>query len=126
MIHVADIERSTRFYELLGLKTIDTDRCDPLGWARLHGEGGSVMFLRAEHDFDASGAPFLLCLYTPDLPALRDHLLANGIEAPPIARPDYMPSGELRLKDPDGYSVCVAHWGDSEHEQWLKRIEGRE
>ena len=36
MLHVAEIERSIRFYELLGFVTVDTDRCEPLGWARLH------------------------------------------------------------------------------------------
>jgi hypothetical protein len=34
MLHVAEIEKSTRFYELLGFTTIDTDGCKPLGWAR--------------------------------------------------------------------------------------------
>ena len=49
LLHVAEIEKSISFYELLGFTTIDTDRCNPLGWARLHCEDGSaVMFLRAE------------------------------------------------------------------------------
>lgn len=122
MLHVAEIERSIRFYELLGMKTVDTDRCEPIGWARVNGEGGAVMFLRAEEPFDSSQAPFLLYLYTVDLPALREHLISHGIDVPPIARPAYMPSGEIRLRDPDGYSVLVAHWGEAEHEAWLKRI----
>jgi hypothetical protein len=46
-LHVADIEESIRFYELLGFTTIDTDREEPLGWARLHCEGGAIMFLTA-------------------------------------------------------------------------------
>jgi len=54
MLHVAEIENSIRFYELLGFTTIDTDRCKPLGWARLHCEGGAVMFLRAERKVDPS------------------------------------------------------------------------
>jgi len=39
MLHVAEIEESIRFYELLGFATVDTDRCKPLGWARMHCEG---------------------------------------------------------------------------------------
>lgn len=35
LLHVAEIERSIRFYELLGFATVDTDRAKPLGWARL-------------------------------------------------------------------------------------------
>jgi hypothetical protein len=36
--------------------------------------------------------------------------------------PPYVPSGEMRLTDPDGYGVLVAHWGKSEQEEWEKRI----
>jgi hypothetical protein len=80
MLHVADIERSIRFYALLGFATVDTDCGQPLGWARLHHEGGALMFLRAEHPVDASAQALMLCMYTPDLAGLREHLLANGVE----------------------------------------------
>jgi hypothetical protein len=33
-----------------------------------------------------------------------------------------MRSGEICLKDPDGYSIFVAHWGKTEHEAWEKRL----
>lgn len=122
MIHVVDIERSIGFYELLGFTTIDTDRCAPIGWARLHCEGGALMFLRAEHRVDPSAQGLILYMYTPDLIGLREHLLANGIEAPPIHRPEYMPSGEIRMTDPDGYSIAIGQWGKTEQEAWEKRI----
>jgi hypothetical protein len=48
MLHVAEIERSMRVYELLGFTTIDTDRCVPIGWVRLHFEDGSAVTLRSE------------------------------------------------------------------------------
>src|SRR5437660_5171566 len=80
LLHVADIERSIRFYELLGFATLDTDRGKPLGWARMHCEGGAVMFLRAEEPVDASAQAVLLYMYTPDLIRLREHLLASGIK----------------------------------------------
>jgi hypothetical protein len=122
ILHVADIEGSIRFYELLGFTTIDTDRVEPLGWARLHCEGGAVMFLSAEEEAKISRLPVLFYLYTPDLPGLRDRLLARGIKAPPIHYPGYMPSGEINIKDPDGYHIAIGHWGSAEHEAWLKRI----
>lgn len=121
VFHVADIERSIRFYELLGFTTVDTDRLQPLEWARLHCEGGALMFLRAEEPVD-QGASVPLYMYTPDLAALRDHLLANGVDVPPISHPQYMPSGEICIRDPDGYTILVAHWGETEHSAWLKRI----
>ena len=64
----------------------------------------------------------MLYLYTPDLPGLREHLLANGIKMSPIKYQDYMPSGEINLADPDGYKLEIAHWGKSEQEAWEKRI----
>ncbi|MGH9556169.1 MAG: VOC family protein [Terriglobales bacterium] len=122
LLHVAEIERSIRFYELLGFATVDTDRAQPLGWARMHCEGGAVMFLRAEEPVDASAQGMLLYMYTPDLTGLREHLLASGVKVPPIRYPEYMPSGEIMIADPDGYAILVAHWGTAEHEAWEKRI----
>lgn len=122
MLHVAEIERSIRFYELLGFVTVDTDRCTPLGWARLHCDGGAVMFLRAEEPLDPMRVTTMLYMYTPDLAVLREQLLAAGIKVPPINYPSYMPSGEIFMSDPDGYSVLVAHWGKTEQEAWEKRI----
>jgi hypothetical protein len=121
MLHVAEIEKSIRFYELLGFVTVDTDGAKPLGWARIHCEGGAIMFLRAEGPVDATH-PVMLCTYTPDLPGLREQLLASGVKVPAIQYPHYMPSGELNLRDPDGNIVLVSHWGKSEQEAWEKRI----
>ncbi len=121
MLHVAEIERSIRFYELLGFATIDTDRGKPLGWVRLHCEGGALMFVRAEEPV-AGAQAVLLYMYTPDLAGLREHLLANGVKVPPIQYPEYMRSGEICISDPDGYVILVGHWGKSEHEAWEKRI----
>jgi hypothetical protein len=122
MLHVAEIERSIRFYELLGFVIVDTDRCMPLGWARMHCEGGAIMFLRAEEPLDPVRVTTMLYMYTPDLAALREQLLAAGIKVPAINYPGYMPSGEIFMSDPDGYSVLVAHWGNKEQEAWEKRI----
>jgi Glyoxalase/Bleomycin resistance protein/Dioxygenase superfamily len=124
MLHVSDVARSIRFYELLGFETIDCEgpaNCP--GWARMHCEGGAVMFLLAEHPANASAQAVPLVLYTPDLPALREHLLANGIDAPPINYPEYMPSGEITIKDPHGYTVGINHWPEAVHQEWLKDIE---
>jgi Glyoxalase/Bleomycin resistance protein/Dioxygenase superfamily len=121
-LHVADVGRSIRFYELLGFELIDIDGKPPV-WARMHCEGGALMFLKAEEWVDTSGVPVFFYLYTPDLAGLRDRLAASGIEAPPICYPEYMRSGELKLRNPDGYLVLIGHWGQTEHEAWLKQIE---
>ena len=123
LLHVAEIERSIRFYQLLGFVVIDTDRCTPLGWARLHCNGGEIMFLRAEQPIDPEVQGFLFYLYTPELPALREHLAVSGVAAPPIQYPGYLPSGTMSLSDPDGYRLELAQWSRQEHEVWLRRIE---
>ena len=124
LLHVMDVRRSIRFYQLLGFELIDIEG-DPAcpGWARMHCEGGAVMFLLAEHAFDPTKHTLLTAMYAPDLPAFREHLLANGIAAPPITYPGYMPSGSLSLRDPDGYIIDIHHWSDAEHTAWLKTVE---
>jgi hypothetical protein len=124
LLHVAEIEKSIPFYELLGFAVIDTEG-QPMGWARLHCESGSIMFLRAEKPLDPSKQGFLFYLYTPDLPSLREHLLADGIKAPAIDFPEYMPSGKINLTDPDGYHVEIAHWGQDEQEAWEKQLRAK-
>jgi catechol 2,3-dioxygenase-like lactoylglutathione lyase family enzyme len=123
MLHVAEIERSIPFYELLGFTTIDTDRGVPLCWALLHCDDGSaVMFLRAEHPIDSSAQAFMFYMYTPDLAGLRQQLLASGVKVPAIGYPEYMPSGKINIADPDGYKIEIGHLGETEQEAWEKRI----
>jgi catechol 2,3-dioxygenase-like lactoylglutathione lyase family enzyme len=119
MLHVRDMQASMRFYGLLGFELVDRMGDDGhIGWARMHCEGAAVMFLLAEVDAPSPAHEVLFFMYTPDLPALRERLLAAGVEAPAIAYPDYSPSGSLDLHDPDGYLVSIVHWSDTEHETW--------
>jgi hypothetical protein len=119
MLHVADVRRSITFYRLLGLELRDYEG-DPTcpGWARMHSEGGDLMFFLAETPMEGSRQAFFLYLYTDELAALREHLLANGVKVsgnPPAA---YMQSGEISVPDPDGYSVFAGQWGTAEHQRW--------
>ena len=122
LLHVADVERSLRFYALLGFQNVDVEHAGgSTGWARIHCEGGAIMFLQAEKSTPPAHDRFLLYLYTPDLPALRAQLVAAGIEVGAIGYPDYMRSGEICLKDPDGYNILIGHWGEREHKAWENR-----
>ena len=67
----------------------------------------------------------MLYLYTPSLPAQREHLLANGVKVSAIGHPEYMPSGKINLADPDGYQIEIAHWGKSEQEAWEKHLKSK-
>jgi len=42
---------------------------------------------------------------------LREELLAKGFRASDISYPDYLPEGEFRLEDPDGYTLMIAQSG---------------
>lgn len=124
LVHVADVARSIRFYQRLGLALVDTygdDDC-PV-WARLHGEGGDLMLVTADGPVDAGAQAVLFYLYTPDLPGLRARLVAEGLEVSEIRRPPHMPSGEVRLLDPDRYVVMIAHWGEAEDAAWRRHLE---
>jgi catechol 2,3-dioxygenase-like lactoylglutathione lyase family enzyme len=125
VLHAADIPRSLRFYGLLGFETIATEGPpDWPGWARMHCEGGAIMFLLEEPGHPATPNT-MLYLYTPDLPGLCQHLAANGVSVPAVSHPPYMPSGEINLRDPDGNFIIVAHWGKPEQEKWEQRLEER-
>ena len=124
MLHVKDVSRSIRFYELLGFELIDTEGAPGcIGWARLHCEGAAIMLFLAEdeHPLDTSRC-YPSYMYSQDLAGMRQHLLANAVNVSQISHPPYMKSGEITVKDPDGYVLFIGHWGDAEHSAWLSRI----
>lgn len=125
MLHVESIEESIRFYRLLGFDLIDTEGEPVIGWARMNCEGGAVMFLRAERPRKAKDTPVMLVMYTEDLPAFRAQLVDLKMDVREINYPEYMPSGELMLNDPDGNVVLLNHWGAKEHEAWLARLKAK-
>src|SRR3954470_6171802 len=83
MLHVKDVTRSIHFYSLIGFTLTDVEGdLDFPGWARMTStkDDSAIMFLRAEdgHSADPAAQGILLAMYTPDLPALHAHLVANG------------------------------------------------
>jgi catechol 2,3-dioxygenase-like lactoylglutathione lyase family enzyme len=116
MIHVADMERSVAFYRLLGLDVGNSvPREGPMHWAWLYApnapdwkRGPNLMLSRTERPIDESAQDVLFYLYAADLEGLRDELLAAGIKASAISYPDYLPKGEFRTQDPDGYTLMIA------------------
>ena len=128
MLHVAEVEGSIRFYRRIGFELVDVEGEDggPLGWARMStADGSAIMFLRgeAEHPVKPELQGIMLVLYTPELAALREQLVAAGEQPTEIERPPWMPSGHIMLRDPDGYGIGINQWGDAEHEAWRKQLE---
>ena len=117
MIHVADVERSAAFYRLLGFEIGNYVPRDggPMGWAWLYApkvadwkRGPNLMLTCSSEPVDARAQAVLFYLYAADLKALRDTLLAAGIAAGEITYPEYLPNGEFRIQDPDGYELMIA------------------
>jgi catechol 2,3-dioxygenase-like lactoylglutathione lyase family enzyme len=113
MAHVADVQRSITFYELLGLKVRNTVRNndEKLAWAHVQNELADLMLTRASEPVVASQQAVLFYLYSPGLVGLREHLLTSGVPVPAITYPNYMPKGEIRVEDPDGYVLLIGQAG---------------
>jgi catechol 2,3-dioxygenase-like lactoylglutathione lyase family enzyme len=113
MAHVADVQRSVDFYKMLGMELGGSLKgtTGGLQWARVACESAELMFARASDPVVASQQAVLFYLYSPDLIALRDHLLASGVRVSAITYPDYMAKGEVRVEDPDGYCLLIGQAG---------------
>jgi hypothetical protein len=53
----------------------------------------------------------LFYLYATNLVELRNRLMAEGVKVSEISYPEYLPDGEFRTQDPDGYCLMVAQAG---------------
>jgi len=116
MLRVADVERSVEFYKCLGFEV--GNRVPPtgkMGWAWLYAplvqdwrRGPNLMLTLSDSAIHPDAQPVLFYLYAAHLPLLRDDLLLKGLHPGEICYPDYLPKGEFKLLDPDGYSLMIA------------------
>ena len=113
MAHAANVQRSVDFYQKLGMEVRGSLR-NPSGtlrWVHLRCDQADLMLTRASGPVIPSQQAVLFYLYSPDLIALREHLLATGVKVSSITYPEYMPKGEIRLEDPDGYVLLIGQAG---------------
>jgi len=113
LVHVQDVQRSADFYRLLGMEVRESlrNRFGVLEWIDLVCERAQLMLTRASVPVVAGQQAVLFYLYSPDLPALREHLLAKGWNVSSIAYPEHMPKGEVRVEDPDRYVLLIGQAG---------------
>ena len=113
MAHATNVQRSVDFYKQLGMEIRSSLRLPSgeLQWVHLTCDQADIMFARASEPVIAGQQAVLFYLYSPDLIALREHLLATGVKASPITYPKYMPKGEIRVDDPDGYCLLIGQAG---------------
>jgi ketosteroid isomerase-like protein len=109
-VHVADIDASIAFYRELGFAVQATHpvtgpRTD---WAYLAADGARLMLARSDAPVDAGAQAVLFYLYARDLFALRERLVAAGLDPGEIRDGTPGPKAELRIEDPDGYVLMIA------------------
>jgi catechol 2,3-dioxygenase-like lactoylglutathione lyase family enzyme len=122
MIRVADVMNSAKFYRYLGFEignAVPRER-PPFHWAWLYQPktpnwktGANLMLVSGEvaGTVESRAKTMLFYLYARDLKSLREELLAEGLGASEISYPEYLPEGEFRLQDPDGYTLMIAQSG---------------
>ena len=116
MIHVTDVDRSAAFYRLLGFEIGNfVPREGTKNWAWLYSPaasdwktGPNLMLARTGRPLNPGAQDVLFYLYAADLVALRNTLIAQGLKPGEIKYPEYLPKGEFRIDDPDGYCLMIA------------------
>jgi catechol 2,3-dioxygenase-like lactoylglutathione lyase family enzyme len=122
MIRVADVMNSAKFYRDLGFQignAVPRER-PPFHWAWLYQPkapnwktGANLMLVSGEvpGTVESKAKTVVFYLYARDLKSLREKLLAGGCNVSEISYPEYLPEGEFRLQDPDGYTLMIAQSG---------------
>ncbi|KAF1697080.1 VOC family protein [Pseudoxanthomonas koreensis] len=109
--HVASVQRSIEFYADLGFKVTNTvvpeGQAAPV-WAWLESEKANLMIGLADGPFEASRQAVLFYLYFDNIKQTHAALSESGHSPGEIRYPFYMPGGECRLEDPDGYVLMLA------------------
>ncbi|MFL5242023.1 MAG: VOC family protein [Gemmataceae bacterium] len=120
MIRVNDIERSAAFYRLLGFEIGNkVPRIGQPHWAWLYQpqasnwkHGANLMLVHGNELVGPDSKIVLFYLYATDLVALRARLIGASVKVSEISHPEYLPAGEFRTEDPDGYTLMVAQAGE--------------
>lgn len=109
MAHVKDVLRSVRFYEQLGFQVRDTFKknSEVVSWASMHSGDAEIMFALASDTVIRGMQGVLFYLYTDDVRKFKGELERKNIAVSAISFPFYMPRGEIRVEDPDGYTLLI-------------------
>jgi catechol 2,3-dioxygenase-like lactoylglutathione lyase family enzyme len=116
LLPVRKVEESASFYKLLGFEVGGRHpREGEMGWAWLYipeapnwKTGANLMLGCNDHPGPLAAPGMLFYVYVTDLVALREKLLAAGLQPGSITYPFYLPKGECELKDPDGHILMLA------------------
>ena len=108
-VRVVDVEASVAFYQHLGFSLQEEAKYqDRLSWALLRSGDAEIMLEGTHGPSDPDRQRVMFYLYSHDLAALRENLVAVGIDAGEIEDGSPGPREELRVTDPDGYVLMIA------------------
>jgi hypothetical protein len=131
MVHVEDVDASAKFYELLGFEVASRYIRDDgvTNFVGLKSHSAELFLARSSGPIIPSQQAVLFYMYARDVTSMRVHLIGQGLEdggTPPglrngshpgpmpernaayaICYPFYMPHGELRVQDLDGYTLLI-------------------
>ena len=108
MAHVLDVPRSIEFYHQLGFTTrSQLEHGGSLVWAWMESGKAHLMLTRSSGAINSGEQAVLFYLYTTDVAGYQAELIERGIAVSSITYPPYMPEGEIRIEDPDGYVLLV-------------------
>ncbi len=111
LAHVADVQKSIEFYQLLGFEVKNTVRNEQgrLQWAWVQNGKADLMLARSGREMNPGAQDILFYMYAPDVTAYRADLERKGVKVGPMSYPFWSPRGEFRIDDLDGYALFVAH-----------------
>jgi catechol 2,3-dioxygenase-like lactoylglutathione lyase family enzyme len=112
--HVADVQRSVDFYAHLGFELRSSHQHDGRTvWAFVtaidapRAQSPGLMLAQADGPIDPESQGVLFYCWAEDVRGLRQRLVHEGIAAGEVRQPFYMPAGEIRVTDPDGYVLLI-------------------
>jgi len=112
LAHVRSVPASIAFYEKLGFTLGNTftppDASEP-AWAWIQSGNAQFMIAKADEPVVPSQQAVLFYLYVDDVAAKYAELREAGIAGSDMQYPFYAPRGELRITDPDGYTLMITH-----------------
>ena len=108
MAFVQDVERSIGFYERLGFRVERAEgKPGTRVWVWLSNGGAHLMLAVGSRPSSAGAQDILLALYTDEIVEYRKGLIARGVDVGPLTYPEYLPKGQFRIADPDGFDLSV-------------------
>ncbi|MEZ0228385.1 MAG: VOC family protein [Planctomycetota bacterium] len=108
MAFVASVPRSVEFYGKLGFVVKSkVEHLGQLNWVWLESGEADLMLSRASDPVDPKAQAVLFYTYTIDVAETQKELRARGVKVGEMNHPFYMPKGEVRVEDPDGYVILI-------------------